>query len=48
MEQIKRYPNGLRVVLCQTPGLFSVSTGIYAGVGSADETEGENGISHFI
>lgn len=48
MEQIKRYPNGLRVVLCQTPGLFSVSTGIYAGVGSVDESEKENGISHFI
>ena len=44
----KTYPNGLRLVIEKMDGLFSVSTGILVRTGSINETEQENGISHFI
>lgn len=40
--------NGIRVVTECVPYMRSVSMGIWVGVGSRDETEENNGISHFI
>jgi predicted Zn-dependent peptidase len=41
-------PNGLRVVTETIPYVRSISLGIWANVGSRDETEDQNGISHFL
>jgi predicted Zn-dependent peptidase len=40
--------NGIRVVTEKIPYVYSVSTGIWVGVGSRDEQESERGITHFI
>jgi predicted Zn-dependent peptidase len=40
--------NGLRIVSEEIPYVRSVAIGIWVGVGSRDETEGEHGISHFL
>lgn len=40
--------NGLRVVLERIPTVRSVSIGVWIGTGSRFETEGNNGISHFL
>ncbi|MBQ9104184.1 MAG: insulinase family protein [Clostridia bacterium] len=44
----KTFPNGLRLVVNQMKGFSSVSSGIIVKTGSVNETESENGISHFI
>lgn len=41
-------PNGLRIVSEEIPHVRSVSVGIWLDVGSRDEHELNNGISHFI
>lgn len=41
-------PNGLRVVTEHIPHIRSVSVGVWVDVGSRDETETTNGITHFI
>lgn len=48
MVKQKTYPNGLRMIVKQLDGVFSVSTGILVGAGSRYETPQNNGISHFI
>lgn len=48
MVKEKRYPNGLRVVVKQMPGLYSATIGIMVGTGGAMERDNEDGISHFI
>ena len=48
MSIIKKYPNGLRVVITPIEGLLSVSCGILVKTGSVNENNKENGISHFI
>lgn len=48
MVKEKRYPNGLRVVVKEMSGLYSVTIGILVGTGGAMETDAEDGISHFI
>ncbi len=40
--------NGLRVITESIPGVRSVSTGVYVGVGSRDESILEAGASHFL
>lgn len=40
--------NGVRVVTEKIPGVRSVSTGIWVSVGSRDEGDGEQGVTHFI
>jgi predicted Zn-dependent peptidase len=40
--------NGIRVVSESIPHVRSVSIGVWADVGSRDESRSENGISHFI
>ncbi len=40
--------NGIRVVTEQIPYVRSVSLGVWANVGSRDEDERTNGISHFV
>lgn len=44
----KKYENGLRLVVKKMDGLFSVTSGIMVGTGSAFETDETDGISHFI
>ena len=48
MAEIKRFNNGLRLVVKQMPGLMSVTMGILVGTGASAETDAEDGISHFI
>ena len=48
MVKQKTYPNGLRMIVKQLDGVFSVSAGILVGAGSRLETPQNNGISHFI
>ncbi len=40
--------NGVRIVLEQIPTVRSVAIGIWIGTGSRNETEQNNGISHFL
>ena len=40
--------NGVRIISERLDHFRSVSFGIWIGVGSRDETEAENGISHFV
>ena len=48
MSFLKRYDNGLKVVIKRIPTLFSVSIGVMVNTGSVNETKENNGISHFI
>ncbi len=48
MAIFKTFDNGLKVVINKLNGMYSVSTGILVKTGSINETERENGISHFI
>ena len=48
MTYYKKFDSGLRLIVKKIEGLWSVSTGIIVGTGSTFETDGENGISHFI
>lgn len=48
MKYSKKYKNGLKLVINKIEGLLSVSCGILVKTGSSNETEKENGISHFI
>lgn len=41
-------PGGLRVITEQVPGVRSVTVGIWAGVGSRDETPAMAGSAHFL
>jgi predicted Zn-dependent peptidase len=41
-------PNGIRIVSETIPYVRSVSIGVWANVGSRDETQPQNGISHFL
>ena len=44
----KTFTNGLRLVICKMEGLMSVSAGVMVKTGSVNESQEENGISHFI
>ena len=48
MVYYKRFDNGLRLVVHKMEGLFTVSCGVLVKTGSANETDEEHGISHFI
>lgn len=48
MNFYKKYDNGLRLIVNKIEGLLSVSAGVLVKTGSCNETEEENGISHFI
>lgn len=48
MRYVKRYDNGLKLIVDKIDGLFSVSAGVLVKTGSSNESEAENGISHFI
>jgi len=41
-------PNGVRIVSRQMPHTRSVSMGVWVDVGARDESDEENGLSHFI
>jgi predicted Zn-dependent peptidase len=40
--------NGLRVITEELPHFHSVALGVWLNVGSRDESEGENGLTHFL
>lgn len=48
MEYVKTFPCGLRLIVKKIDGLLSVTTGILVGAGSSNESERENGVSHFL
>ncbi len=48
MTYFKEFDNGLRLIVNKINGVYSVSTGVIVRVGSSNETESENGLSHFI
>lgn len=50
MALINKYTckNGVRIVLEQIPTVRSVAIGVWIGTGSRNETEQNNGISHFL
>lgn len=48
MTEIKRLPNGVRIVTEEVPGVRSASLGIWVGTGSRHEKARENGAAHFI
>ena len=48
MNYLKTFDNGLKLVVAEMKGLFSVACGVMVKTGSANESEKENGISHFI
>lgn len=48
MGQIMKYSNGLRLVNKYMPTTRSIAIGVFVGIGSANETRENNGISHFV
>lgn len=48
MEFYKKYDSGLKLVIKQMDGAFTVSSGIIVSTGSRNESKDINGISHFI
>jgi len=48
MTHFKTYGNGLRLIVNQMSGLMSVTMGILVHTGAANESDSEDGISHFI
>lgn len=48
MNKLKTFDNGLKLVVAEMKGLFSVACGVMVKTGSANESAEENGISHFI
>ncbi|MEG2116392.1 MAG: pitrilysin family protein, partial [Clostridia bacterium] len=48
MEKIIKFNNGLKLVLNQNLGMYSVTTGMWVEAGCAFENSQNNGISHFI
>ena len=47
MVKYKQYPNGLNLIVCEG-GAISCSFSIMVGTGSINETDKQNGISHYI
>ena len=47
MNELLKYDNGLRVVVNTVRGVRSVASGFWVGVGSAYESDENNGLSHF-
>lgn len=48
MREYKLFNNGLRLIINKIEGLTSVTCGVLVKTGSMNESESENGISHFI
>ena len=48
MYQKSVLSNGLRIVTEEVPHFHSVAVGVWLNVGSRDETNAENGLSHFL
>ncbi len=48
MHQKTVLPNGIRILTERLPYVHSISTGIWVGAGSRDESPNEQGITHFI
>lgn len=48
MYQIQTLPNHVRIVTCPVAGCRSAALGFWVGAGSRQESEAENGATHFI
>lgn len=48
MVYLKKYDNGLKLVVKKMEGVMSVSVGVWVGAGSRLENDKNNGISHFL
>ena len=48
MIHFKQFDNGLRLIINKMQGFVSASAGVMVKTGSINETEENNGISHFI
>ncbi len=48
MRYSKRFDNGLKLIINKMDGFVSVSCGVLVKTGSINESEKDNGISHFI
>ena len=48
MTHYKQFDNGLKLIINKMDGFVSVSCGVLVKTGSINESEKENGISHFI
>ena len=48
MRYFKQFDNGLKLIINKMDGFVSVSCGVLVKTGSINESEKENGISHFI
>ncbi len=48
MRFYKKYDNGLRLIINKMEGFVSASAGVLVKTGSSNESQSENGISHFI
>ena len=48
MRYYKSFDNGLKLIVNKMQGFVSVSCGVLVKTGSINESEKENGISHFI
>ena len=48
MRYSKRFDNGLKLIINKMEGFVSVSCGVLVKTGSINESEKDNGISHFI
>lgn len=48
MVHFKQLDNGIRLIVKEMSGLMSVSMGVIVGTGACVESDGEDGISHFI
>ena len=48
MNKVFRFPSGLRLVYKYSPAVRSVGIAVMTAVGSGNETDENNGISHFI
>ena len=48
MIHYKEFDNGLKLVINKMEGFVSASAGVLVKTGSFNESEKENGISHFI
>ena len=47
-HRLTELPSGVRVVTEAMPSVRSIALGLWVGVGSRDESDEQQGISHFI
>lgn len=48
MKKLIKLGDNLRLAICEVPTVRSVACGVFVGVGSVNESDNNNGISHFL